>query len=199
LENYEIDSTWVEYNGEFFSELPTLGVKEEKENGKILKVIDTFIPGMIMTLDRSKFIKNKSDKIFKRFFAPSIAHTIRKESRSCESCHNNPLAIGYGRGKLEFVINKGIGRWIFESKFKITKYDKLPEDAWIGFLQTRNKNMATRENIRPFNIDEQKRILTVGACLTCHKSDSEIMKNSLINYKDLLNNLSNKCIIPKWD
>ena len=27
---------------------------------------------------------------------------------------------------------------------------------------------STRDDVRPFNIEEQRRILQVGACLTCH-------------------------------
>ncbi len=59
--------------------------------------------------------------------------------------------------------------------------------------------MATREKLRPFSIEEQKNILTVGACLTCHKSDSEIMINSLNNYKTHQKNLSSECILPTWN
>lgn len=174
-----------------------MGIKEFSENGKIQKSIETFIPGMIMTLDKSKYSKKKK-KLFSKDCFPSVAHTIRKESRSCESCHNNSLAIGYGRGSLKYIIHNKIGKWIFKSKYKNVEYDNLPEDAWIGFLQTRKENFATRKNVRPFNIDEQKRILTVGACLTCHKSDSKIMKESLSNFENQLSKLSQKCILPSW-
>jgi hypothetical protein len=199
LENRDTDSTWIEYHGEFFAELPTLGVREENKNGRIKKVIDTFIPGMIMTLDKSKFNSDNPEIAFKRLFAPAVAHTIQKESRSCQSCHNDPLALGYGRGKLEYIVNNNIGRWIFESKFEKIEYDNLPEDAWIGFMQIRTEDMATRKNVRPFSIDEQKNILTVGACLTCHKSDSKIMKASLSNYEKQLSTLPEECILPTWD
>ena len=152
-----------------------------------------------MTLDKSNHDKEKSEIIFKRLFAPSVTHTIQKESRSCESCHNNPLALGYGRGNLEYIINNHIGRWIFEPKFGKNKFDNLPEDAWIGFLQTRTENMATRVNIRPFSVEEQRKILTVGACLTCHESNSEIIRLSLTNYAEQLNNLPSECILPSWE
>ena len=51
LNNVDVDSTWIEYHGEFFTDLPTLGVEEINDDGRIKKVVDTFIPGMIMTLD----------------------------------------------------------------------------------------------------------------------------------------------------
>ncbi len=199
LNNKETDSTWVEYNGGFFAELPTLGIKKENVNGRIKNKVETFIPGMIMSLDKNKF-DNKEHKImFNRLFALSIPHTVRKESRSCGSCHNNSLALGYGRGKLEYIIYNNIGRWIFEPKYKLSEFDNLPEDAWIGFLQTRSQNMATRINIRPFNLEEQKRILLVGACLTCHNSDSEVMKNSLNNFQSEIKKISKECILPTWN
>ncbi|MBW2998765.1 hypothetical protein KY321_04455, partial [Candidatus Woesearchaeota archaeon] len=198
LENKDTKSTWVEYHGEFFAELPTLGIREENHDGRIKRVVETFIPGMIMTLDKSKYDEKSTKKIFKRLFAPTVAHTIQKESRTCESCHNSSLALGYGRGNLEYIVNDNIGRWIFESQFENIKYDNLPEDAWIGFLSTRNKYMATRENVRPFNLDEQKKILTFGACLTCHEADSKVIINSLSNYKIQLKNLSPECILPTW-
>ena len=50
-----------------------LGVRKEK-SGK--EVIDTFIPGMVVTIDK---FKNSQKKIFKRLFAPTFSHTINKE------------------------------------------------------------------------------------------------------------------------
>ena len=199
LSNKDTDASWVEYHGEFFAELPSLGVRELNKNGKISKVVETFIPGMIMTIDKNKFDKKNTQNIFKRLYAPSVAHTIAKESRSCESCHNNSLALGYGRGTLEYIINEGIGRWVFEPKYSLVQHDNLPEDAWIGFLQYRDKYAATRENVRPFTIEEQKKILTFGACLTCHENKSKLIQSSLNEYENLLNNLSAKCILPTWE
>jgi len=199
LVNENTDSTWVEYHGEFFAELPTLGVNEKKGNGITEKFIETFIPGMIMTLDKSNYKKENPKLIFKRLFAPNVAHTIQKESRNCESCHNDPVALGYGRGDLDYIIHNKIGRWIFEPKYKLLDFDNSPEDAWVGFMKLPQREHSTRVNLRPFNIEEQKNILKVGACLTCHKSDSKIMKNSLTNYKNQLINLSEECILPTWD
>ena len=195
LNHQSTKGSWVEYIGEFFAEPPTLGVVEEKENKR---KIEPFIPGMIMTLDKSKYKKNNSGQVFKRLFAPSVPHTIQKESRSCESCHNNSLAIGYGRGKLIYESRTGKGVWNFIPAYEKYEEDNLPQDAWIGFLTEPKKNIGTRKNVRPFNLVEQKKILTVGACLTCHKSDSKIMKEALFDFKNELNNLSKQCVLPEW-
>jgi len=201
LDKKEVNGSWNETPSDYLAEPPTLGIKIEKmKDGKFKNIIDTFIPGMILTIQKKQINplskKNKS-LIFRRLFAPSFSHTIIKEGRSCFSCHNNPVALGYGRGKLEFVKQGKFGKWIFEPKYPQSKYDGLPLDAWIGFLKERKSYFATRTNVRPFSIEEQKSILTVGACLTCHKPESYPMKLFLDTGK--MPNVSPKCVLPKWN
>ncbi|MGQ9644336.1 MAG: hypothetical protein ACUVT3_10805, partial [Ignavibacterium sp.] len=188
LENKEIKGSWIETPSDFYVDYPVLGIKKDK-SGK--EIIDTFIPGMIIKLENLKTDRNK--KIFKRLFAPTFSHTINKEGRSCKSCHNSSLALGYGKGKLSYSKN---GKWIYKAQFTNNKEDNLPKDAWIGFMKTRDKNSTTRTNARPFNIEEQKRILLVGACLTCHEENSKVMKESLIDFDKVLKKVSDKCILP---
>ena len=55
-------------------------------------------------------------------------------------------------------------------------------------------------DFRPFTVKEQQELLLVGACLQCHKDDSKIMQQSLINgIQPLLLTLSKDCILPTWD
>uniref|UniRef100_A0A832DF05 Cytochrome b/b6 N-terminal region profile domain-containing protein n=1 Tax=Ignavibacterium album TaxID=591197 RepID=A0A832DF05_9BACT len=222
LDNKDIIGSWMETPSDFYVDYPVLGIKKDK-SGK--EIIDTFIPGMIIKLENLKTDKNK--KIFKRLFAPTFSHTINKSGRSCKSCHNNPLALGYGKGKLSYIIvdretnsqaelvsassnsknrtvipkqvrnDKSIylGKWIFEPQFSNNKEDNLPKDAWIGFMQTRDKSSTTRANARPFTVEEQQRILLVGACLNCHEENSSIIKESLIDFDKVLNRVSDKCVV----
>jgi cytochrome b561 len=189
LDNKEIKGSWVETPSDFYVDNPVLGIKKDK-SGK--EIIDTFIPGMIIKLENLKTDKNK--KIFKRLFAPTFSHTINKYGRSCKSCHINSLALGYGKGKLTYTKN---GKWIFEAQFSTKDEDNLPKDAWIGFMQTRDEKSTTRTNARPFSVEEQKRILLVGACLTCHEENSNVMKESLIDFDKVLRRVSDKCLLPK--
>jgi hypothetical protein len=77
--------------------------------------------------------------------------------------------------------------------------DGLPADAWIPFLGERNDKVSTRLNFTPFTIAEQQRILTVGACLTCHKQDSKIMISSLSMDFDLLKSqMTEACKEPSF-
>ena len=192
LANKDIKGSWTEYTSDFYVDYPALGVRKDKVSGK--ETIETFMPGMIITIDKMKNQKDK--KIFKRLFAPTFSHTINKNGRSCKSCHNNSLALGYGKGELNYLVKEKKGEWNFKPEFSLLQQDNLPKDAWIGFLQTRNETSTTRTNTRPFTVDEQKRILLVGACLTCHDENSGVMKESLYDFEKLLKRISKRCFLP---
>jgi len=191
LKNAGLKGTWVEYSTEGVAELPVLGINatdKSKKNG----IVSTFTPGMIMTIEKGSFKKGEKT-VFHRLYAPSSAHTTQQKGRSCKSCHNDPLALGYGRGKLVFSKE---GKWSFEPAYENNKYDGLPEDAWTGFLKERKDQAATRIGMRPFNLMEQKRILMAGACLTCHKENSLVMKRSLSDFDKTIHERSKHCVMP---
>ncbi|MCX7876601.1 MAG: hypothetical protein N2321_10605 [Melioribacteraceae bacterium] len=190
LDNKEADGEWLEHPKDLLAETTTLAVRQSPNKREIIEVM----PGMILTIKKSK---NESP-IFKRLFAPAFSHTIRKEAKSCQECHLNPVVLGYGRGKLEYKITNGKGSFIFTPNYPNSKIDNLPEDAWIGFLKEKKYNVATRENIRTFSVDEQKRILTLGSCLSCHKSNSKVINATLYDFDKVISLKSKKCIIPNW-
>lgn len=192
LDNKMVNGAWIEYAGTYFAELPTLGVVEDS-----VKKVTTFTPGMVLTIDKGSY-DGSNEKIFKRLFAHSSAHTTIRKGRSCKSCHNDPLAIGYGRGKLTYEIDGSKGIWKFKQRFANNKNDELPEDAWIGFMEDVKELRATRTNMRPFSIEEQQRILLVGSCLECHEEKSEIMQSSLYSFDEVLKKRTEKCILPEW-
>lgn len=196
IENQEQTGTWVEYIGEYKAKLPTLGIRKTGDKTEIIPVI----PGMIMTTDLHSFTgKNEEGTIFHRLYAPAASHTTSSKGRSCVSCHSEPLALGYGEGKLEYIIDNGKGKWKFTPHYAADKNDGLPADAWIDFMQNREGPVSTRSNIFPFNVEQQKSILTVGACLTCHNENSAVMQRSLNQYDDVLANTTSKCILPYWE
>jgi len=155
------------------------------------------MPGMVLTIDQESFAKNKG-KSFHRLYAPASGHTTVRESRNCKSCHNNPLAIGYGDGELIYKILGTAGKWEFKPRFALNENDALPEDAWIGFLKEAKIPYSTRTDLRPFTVIEQKHILEVGSCLTCHDEKSKVMDQALGNYQQTLVRRSAKCIITAW-
>jgi len=147
----------------------------------------------VLTIDKKL---PKSHRNFKRLYAPSFSHTIRKESRSCKSCHNDPFAIGYGKGRIAFTYNNNHASLDFFPYYSRIAQDMLPEDAWIDFLKKSKTSQATRTNVRQFNIEEQKKILQVGACFSCHKENDKKLLNLFRNEKNYLNNISLKCVMP---
>lgn len=198
-----VPGEWMEDSSTFDAGLPTLGVRRADGQGERGgETIDTFVPGMIMTLDRNLKAGAPPDPVFVRLFAPTAAHTVRRASRDCASCHADALALGYGEGRLSFEIeatSPPAGRWRFTPREPARPQDGLPADAWTGFLATRSGTASTHDDARPFDVAEQRRILTVGACLTCHRGDSSAMRAALQDFAATLKRRSARCAVPVWD
>lgn len=198
LDKKYVKGQWKEYVAEFSSSLPAMGVREHKGS----KTIEPAIPGMIMTIDLNSY-EEKSKKeslLFHRLYAPNSPHTTTKEVRNCASCHSNSATLGYGKGTLIYEVKNNYGEWIFTPEYALNSNDNLPEDAWIPFLKTIDKKTvnSTRTDFRPFTVKEQKRLLLVGACLQCHKDDSEVMKQTIeFGIDPMLKKISKSCVLPK--
>jgi hypothetical protein len=206
LAQSETQGAWIESSGGFQAMPPTLGVRSDPGDATHPSgVVDTFVPGMILTIYRNREAGKPPDPISRRLYARTFAHTIRREARSCESCHNDPVALGFGRGELRFEVaaatptHEATGRWRFAAAEPPSADDGLPADAWTGFLQARAGMMSTRDDVRPFTVDEQRRILRAGACLTCHPGDSLVMKQSVADFEALLARRSARCAVPDWE
>ncbi|MDP2335667.1 MAG: hypothetical protein Q8N05_04290 [Bacteroidota bacterium] len=180
-------STWVEFAGKNLAEPPVLGI-----NAATNQVV-TAMPGMVMSIDQESFAKGKGQR-FHRLYAPTSGHTTQRVGRSCKSCHNDPLAIGFGRGDLIYRVSRKTGSWTFAPRFTLNEYDQLPEDAWTGFLKEAKAPYSTRTTLRPFSVTEQKRILQVGSCLSCHDEKSKVMDQALEDYQKILSRRSKKCV-----
>jgi hypothetical protein len=153
---------------------------------------------MIMELDRNRTGGGAPDPVFRRLYGRTFAHTITREARSCQSCHNDPIALGYGRGDLRYTISGVAGHWQFTPAHAPSPQDGLPADAWIGFQQPRTGMVSTRDDVRPFNVDEQRRILRVGACLTCHAGDRPPLRDAVADFPAVLARRSPACVLPAW-
>ncbi|MBI5690705.1 MAG: hypothetical protein HZC55_11485 [Verrucomicrobia bacterium] len=199
LSQQEVRGSWVESSGPFEAAPPTLGIRRMTgDPASPAEIVDTFVPGMILELDRNREAGAPRDLIFQRLYAHTAAHTISRESRSCQSCHNDPAALGYGQGDLRLDLTSGAARWSFSPANARTAHDQLPGDAWTGFLQTRTGLVSTRDDVRPFNAAEQRRILTVGACLTCHDGSSNLMQEAIADFATVLGRRTSSCRVPSW-
>ena len=129
---------------------------------------------------------------FHRLYAPTASHTIQPIGRFGTSCHNHPLAIGYSRGELTF--DPQSKKWSLSPEYANSLEDGLPQDAWIGFLEEVEEPKSTHTYTRPFNVEEQKRILMVGAYLTCHKDTEQMMQEGIIDFKEVYDQR-----VPVWN
>ncbi len=187
--------TWVEYTGMMDADPPALGIRTRNSQREIV----TVIPGMVLTVDTASYpLGTPHDTLFRRLFAPTEAHTTMTRGRSCKSCHNDPQALGFGKGKLTYHTENGEGRWTFTPLYALMPQDSLAEDAWTAFLKGRSGAVSTRSNVRPFTVEEQQRILTVGACLTCHPEASKVMQRSLTEWKKVFAGRSKRCVVPEY-
>jgi len=195
LDHKMVDGAWKEKGTHYLAEYPALGVVKDSATGA--RKIKTFIPGMVMTLDQSKFSGKSDDVKHYRLYAPASAHTISAKGQGCKGCHNNPVALGYGRGELTYGAS---GEWSFKPKFDLWEHDGLPKDAWIGFLKSDQKNSprnTTRTHARSFSLAEQKKILRVGACLTCHDEGTAVVEGILRDFEGTSKKMSERCVVPK--
>lgn len=188
----DVRGAWKETSGPFEARLPTLGIQASATPGQSDQV-QTFVPGMVLTLDHPG-----ASTRFQRLYARTEPHTTQKGARSCTSCHNDPEALGYGKGRLVCERTTRGGRWRFTPTLPPGP-DGLPADAWIPFLGTRPGPVSTRSDVRPFSVAEQKRILAVGACLTCHDARSAPMVQSLRDFQGVLRRRRPQCLVPVWD
>lgn len=196
LDKKLVTGQWEEYVAEFSSSKPALGVREH--DGK--EVIEPALPGMILTIDKGSYSGSPGEDVsFHRLYAPNSPHTTSREVRDCKSCHSNSATLGYGMGSLHYKIENNEGFWVFTPEYALNTIDNLPEDAWIPFLEEEDKGVvkSTRTNFRPFNVEEQKRMLFIGACLQCHEDNSDVMQQTLISGIDpVLKNITEACILP---
>lgn len=218
LDDRDVKGAWIEKAGPFAATPPTLGVRlpggsaagraSSAGGASNAGTIDTFSPGMILTIERPASEGEPAATLFRRLYARVEPHATRREARSCESCHNDPIALGYGSGDLRYEVTPAGGRWRFTPQAQVEAPkgtapsavlpDGLPADAWIPFLGERSGMLSTRDDVRPFSLEEQKRILRVGACLACHRGDSAVMRGSVRGFEALLARRSPRCVLPRW-
>lgn len=201
LDGQDVRGAWEETSGPYLASPPTLGIRwNPRDAAHPNGVVDTFIPGMILDIDASGAPgapAGAAARIFRRLYARTAAHTTTRTARSCQSCHADPVALGVGSGTLRYVVSGSVGQWRFVPAERQLA-DGLPADAWTGFLTTRTGTTSTRDDVRPFLAEEQRRILEVGACLTCHAGDSRVMQRALVDYRATRAARAPRCVVPTW-
>lgn len=193
-----VDGVWNEQAAGYLSDAPTLGVEGAiGSDGRVEERVTTFIPGMILNLDLGA--NSRADQArFNRLFAPASAHTTASPARDCRSCHSSAAALGYGRGRLDYVVAGHSGKWEFTPAYTTRVEDGLPADAWTGFLREPRADAATRVGARPFSLDEQRKILLVGACLSCHSEKDKRVASAFADFENYRSKIGPKCVLPDF-
>ncbi len=150
---------WDESRSYLRWETPVIGWNSE---GKV----STFIPGCQVVFTQMDGEKNLVlNKVFTTVDGtsgfgtnPVQPHTVTKSARSCADCHLSTKAIGLGSG---FYISRKNG----------VDLDFEPER--IVDEQGRQLQETAHEGARPFNREEQQRILRAGTCEACHGADPD--------------------------
>jgi hypothetical protein len=193
-----VAGAWREEPKDYLNDAPALGVMRRiSVDGPTEERVATFIPGMVLQLDVPRD-GGKQGAIFRRLFAPASPHTTAAKARDCKSCHANPVALGYGRGELKYVVHGADAEWKFVPQYALSPQDGLSADAWIGFLQEPKANGSTRKGARPFTLAEQRRILVVGACLGCHAPNERRLAAVFNRFTDYRARISPRCRVPNW-
>ena len=95
-------------------------------------------------------------------FAPFYSHNTGANAIGCSQCHADPTFLGFGQHVIQ---GASIRATMLSEKSKEAPLD--------GFLEMKNGKVGafsaiTRNNSRPLNRSEIKRILAVNQCLVCH-------------------------------
>lgn len=95
-------------------------------------------------------------------FAPFYSHNTGKRAVGCRECHANPAFLGFGQHVAE---GGGIAGTLL--------CEKSPDRPLDGFLTLEGGKVKavaaiTRENSRPLNEPEIRRVFAANLCITCH-------------------------------
>lgn len=130
------------------------------------------------SLSKSEYVSNFKG-IQQLRFAPFYSHNTGKKALVCSECHGNPTFLGFGQHIVE------------GSSIKATliceRSDSKPLD---GFLTMKNGRVSafsaiSREDARPLNGSEVKRVLSVNLCLPCHTRAADPVYRKGINLRAL--------------
>ncbi len=111
-------------------------------------------------------------------FAPFYSHNTGNKAVGCRECHANPQFLGFGQHVAEQA--DIIGTLLCE------KCPDKPLDGFLTMSDGRVKAFAaiTRENTRPLNGAEVRKVFRANLCITCHDKaqDKDRIYERKLNY-----------------
>ncbi len=129
--------------------------------------------------------------------APAQPHTVGREARSCESCHADPKALGYGIGGGVFLLGYDEDRVIdlFDSEGNLIPANYSVQMPGIPDLSMDLSQIVDPETgaqlmtvgshwpgSGPLSADQRTRMERVGSCMGCHQNmtDTEFWTDQVV-------------------
>ncbi|MCP3176829.1 cytochrome c family protein [Desulfuromonas sp. KJ2020] len=109
-------------------------------------------------------------------FAPFYSHNTGTRAVGCAECHGNPSFLGFGQHVIEGAT--------IEGTLLCEKSDSKPLDGYLTMEDGKVKAFSaiTRENSRPLNGAEVKKVLAVNLCLVCHDNPKDPIYQKELDY-----------------
>ncbi len=120
--------------------------------------------------------------------APVQPHTVSEVSRKCRDCHNNPMAVGLGKGYLKFTDKEKI---IFKPLYNVKKAGipvNFPFESIVSANGKIQFQSVSNRGFKVFKREKILKILRVGKCVQCHNSYSDkiyLRNNFPLYYSDI--------------
>ncbi|MCK5945267.1 MAG: cytochrome C, partial [Planctomycetes bacterium] len=116
--------------------------------------------------------------------SPLQPHTTRREARSCESCHGNPKAAGYGIDGGKNDVDPAVDQFVdlMDGDGRLLAGDARPQTSrtaglaadWSRFVTEDGTQLQTVGHhlslSRPLNERERALLTREGTCIACHQS-----------------------------
>lgn len=140
--------------------------------------------------------------------SPLQPHTTRREARSCESCHGNPKAAGYGidAGKNDVdpsqdhfvdLMDAEGNLLVSDAKPQMSRVEGLIAD-WSRFVTEDGEQLQTVGHhlslSRPLNNEERAKLERTGTCIACHSivPEGDLATSALHHVAAMLDALPHK-------
>ncbi len=121
-------------------------------------------------------------------FAPFYSHNTGRRAIGCSECHANPFFLGFGQHMIEG--NNIRGTLLCE------RSDDKPLDGFMTMQNGRTTPFSaiTRENSRPLDNREIRRVMAVNLCLPCHSRADDPIYRKGIDFRAIDNPLHRRLL-----
>jgi len=139
--------------------------------------------GKTLILNKQARVSDNGQTVAGTDMSPVQPHTSGRKARSCESCHSNPKALGYGINDGQFMKKQGedlymdiqdlrTGKHVPKNKTVQMKGIPGMDYDWSQIVTRDGKQLQTVGShwpaSRPLDQDQRDRMEKTGLCMGCH-------------------------------